>query len=119
MPGLPAVPYAPPPDKKGSLFGTISFSYSIVSLFGWIALFVVAGMLHKNDSPSDSTNVIVGAFMMGGLALNFIAMLLGVAGAVQAQKKTISILGACVNGMLMLGIFGIVLLGLASQGMRS
>lgn len=117
LPAAPAQEIAPPPPPKprSSPLGIISFAFSLVSLVGWIILLIVAGIAHNNGTATNSFNIIVGVFFMAGVALNFMAMVLGVIGAFKSKANTLAIIGACLNGFVLIALVGLVILGLAAK----
>jgi len=104
----------PPPKKSSSPLGIISFGYSLFSLVGWAILLIVAGVAHNNGSATQTFNMIVGFLFMGGIALNFLAMVLGVIGAFKSKANTLAIIGACLNGFALLALIALMVIGLAA-----
>ena len=112
-------PLPPPPPKSGSsMLGVTSFIVGLVTVVLWAVLFVVAGIAHNAGAATQSFNVIVGFIFMAGSLLNFMAMVLGAIGAFKSKANTLAIIGACLNGFLLLAVFGLVILGLAAKGVH-
>jgi len=105
----------PAPAVRKSPLGLISFVCSLVTMVGWAVLLAVAGIAHNNGTATESFNVIVGLFLMGGIVINFIALVLGFIGIFQGRPNTLAILGASLNGFLILALIGLVCLGLAMK----
>jgi hypothetical protein len=102
----------PPPAKKSAL-GWISLGISLVSIPAWITLLVIAGMATNKGTATPEFNAIVGAVFLLGVFLNFIAFVLGAIGAFTTRARTVPILGACLNGFMILALIGLIILGLA------
>jgi hypothetical protein len=113
-PGREVVPPAPPAMSKSPL-GLISFYYSLFSFVGWAILLVMAGVAHNNGTATPTFNMIIGFLLMGGLFLNFVAMIVGVIGAFKSKANTLAILGACLNAFALVGLVGLMILGLAAS----
>jgi len=69
---------------------------------------------HNNGSATQTFNMIVGFLFMGGIALNFLAMVLGVIGAFKSKANTLAIIGACLNGFALLALIALMVIGLAA-----
>ena len=107
---------APPPPKPGaSMLGLISFVVGLISLVLWGALFIVAGIAHNNGTATQSFNVIVGFIFMAGVLVNFMFMVVGAIGAFKSKANTLAIIGTCMNGFLLLAVFGLMILGLSMR----
>ena len=100
------------------MLGLTSFVFGLVSLVLWAALFIVAGIAHNRGMATPSSNVIVGLIFILGCLLNFTAMVLGAIGAFKCKANTLSIIGGCMNGFLLLAVFGLVILGLMVKGVH-
>ena len=105
----------PRPPKKTSVLALISLIFSLVSVLGWIILLTVAGVAQNQGNVSQGFNIIVGLFLIGGLILNFFALITGIIAAVQNEGRTVGILGACFNALIIAGLVGLMVLGLAMQ----
>lgn len=115
----PAIPVAtppPPPKAASSMLGVISFAWSLISGVLWIVLLAMAGLAHNNGTATQGFNIVVGLFFMGGVALNFGALVIGVIGAFKSRANTLAIVGACLNGFELLSLVGLICLGLAMRG---
>jgi hypothetical protein len=115
---LPSPRTSPPPPPSGgkrSPLGIISFVFGIISLVLWAVLLVVAGLAHNSGTVTSTFNIIVGFISMGGICLNFMAMVLGVIGAFKSKANTLAIIGACLNGFILVALVGLIILGLAMK----
>jgi hypothetical protein len=104
-----------PPASKKSMLGWTSLVVALLSIPTWLVLLVIAGMAAQNKAapPSQGFNVIVGAVFLLGVCINFFALVLGAIGTFTARARTIPILGACLNGFMLVALVGLVILGLA------
>jgi hypothetical protein len=107
-PGIPPVP-----TVSRSPLGVISFIVSLITLAAWLVLLVVAGMAHNAGTATNTFNVIVGVLFLGGICLNFIALVLGVIGAFKSRANTLAIIGASLNAFQILALIALMCLGLA------
>jgi hypothetical protein len=110
--GPEAVAPPPPPPPAKSFLGVISFAFSLISIVGWAILLAVAGIAHNNGTDTPTLNIIVGFIFMGGLMLNFVAMVLGAIGIFKSKANTLAIIGACLNGFVLVALLGLMALGL-------
>jgi len=53
---------------------------------------------------------------MVGVAVNFMTMVLGAIGIFKSKANTLAIIGACMNGFLLLAVIGLVIIGLMAKG---
>jgi hypothetical protein len=112
-----AIPLPPPPPKpRSSRLGIISFIIALVSMGLWAALFLAAGIAHNNGSATQTFDVIIGFILMAGVAVNFMAMVLGAIGIFKSKANTLAIIGTCMNGFLLLAVIGLVIIGLMAKG---
>ena len=117
LPPVPgAIPPPPVPIAKSSALGVFSFAYGLISLAGWAILFIVAGLAHNNGTATQTFNMIVGFILMGGFALNFMAMVAGIVGAFKSRANTLAIMGASLNGFELLAVVVLIVIGLAAAG---
>jgi hypothetical protein len=111
------VPSAPPSPKHSGL-GIASFALSLVmglSLFAMIgfATYMAAQNPEQFDEESPAA-IVLGLGIMGALGLAVIGLGLGIAGVAQSDRnKLFAILGLVFNGLVVLGVCGILGLGLA------
>ena len=100
--------------------GIASFIAGIVALlmtFGAIALMVVAvaGARHAPEPPQKVV-VLTGLIILGAGLIALIGVGLGIGGCCQTdRKKVFAIVGLVINALLLLGIIGLMLVGLASR----
>lgn len=108
------------PEKKQSGLGIASFIIALVGGFVMFAVFGIAGYLEHTmeggmteESPAAA---LVGLAMMGDGLLILLGAGLGVAGLFQAdRKKLFSILGLMMNGMIILGTAGLMVIGMMAD----
>jgi hypothetical protein len=107
----PAPP--PPPMRPKSPLGLASFVVSLVTAPLWLLLFVVSGALHNAGHASPGFNMIVGFLAIAGLFVNFVALVIGLVAAFKSRPNTLAIIGACLNGFMLIGVLGLIALGIA------
>ncbi len=115
IPAARALPPPPPAPRDSSLMGIISLSFGLLSLVGWVVLLVVAGFAQREGRATPTFNMIVGLFLMGGMLLNFLALVVGVVGAFKSRANTLAILGAALNAFWIVGIVALVIIGLVMK----
>jgi hypothetical protein len=81
-----------------------------------IILLTIAGIMESRAPEGIDENspeaMILGLLLIGGLVMSFVGGVLAVAGLVQGERsKVFPILGLGFNGMIILGVIGIVILG--------
>jgi hypothetical protein len=108
--GLP-----PTPPVRKSPLGLISFIFSLISVVGWLILLVIAGMAHNAGTATETFNMIVGFFFLGGVCLNFVALVLGIIGAFKSSANTLAIIGASLNGFQIVALIVLMIIGLAMK----
>ncbi|EXX91672.1 hypothetical protein BG53_08740 [Paenibacillus darwinianus] len=116
-----------PPARKQSGLGIASFIIGIVCMFALIASIAIAtasvmdfvspdgtfdeSMMESQGMGALMTVAIVG---MGSLALSFAGLILGIIGCVQKnRRKTLAIIGLILNGLLLVGFVGLMVIGFA------
>ncbi len=103
------------PEKHSGL-GIASFILSVaIGVFDFVVV-ALAGMVEASTPGGmDEESVIailIGIFILGGLAANFAGVGLGIAGLVQrGRKKVFSVLGLSFNAALVFGIIGLMIIG--------
>ena len=113
-----ALPYASwqqPVVLKHSGVGIASFILGISMVVLELALIVLAAVLVQQHQPSSSPSMeIAGCTMILGLLACVVGVVLGIVGALQRdRRKLFAILGLCVNGLILLGVVGLFLIGVA------
>jgi hypothetical protein len=108
-----SLPNPPPPPARGSALGLTSFIIGLVSLPVWFILIAVAGVIHNTGNASPTFNMLLGLVIIFGLLVNFVALLVGGIAAFKSKPNTLSIIGAGVNGFVLVALIGLVWLGLA------
>ena len=85
---LPMTMMSPPAaNAKGSVLGMISLGYGIVAMIGWGALILTAGLAQNSGTATETFNMIIGFIVIAGIALNFVALLLGIIGALRSGAR--------------------------------
>ena len=119
MPLYPGAQYHPavPVPPKHSMLGVASFIISIFVGFLIFGTILIAGVMEaatpgsmNEESPAA---VIVGCGIILFLALDVVALALGIAGLFQKYcKKIFAILGTVFSGMAVLGTVVLIIIGL-------
>ncbi|MCK5306402.1 MAG: hypothetical protein KAJ66_04645 [Candidatus Omnitrophica bacterium] len=100
---------------KHSGFGISSFVISLVIGVGEIFVIGIAAFLGAQGQMSEENTamMVVGLAIMAGLMINLAGVGLAIAGICQKNKKKMfSILGLIFNGVLILGIVGLIIIGM-------
>ncbi|EMI17399.1 putative membrane protein [Rhodopirellula maiorica SM1] len=110
-----------PQGKKQSGFGIASFIMSILVGIGAFTIILVAGYMEASSpegiNEESPIAIIVGLCIFAVIGLNLLGIGLGVAGLCQPNRSRIfAILGLVFNGMVIMGIIGIMALGVAMGG---
>ncbi len=105
-------------NEKHSGLGIASFSISIAVGLMLLAVFAVAGILfNAHHGAGYPGQTLVGFATMGLLALDAVALALGIASVFQSgRNKVFGILGLVFSGLILLGTAGLVFIGLIASG---
>jgi hypothetical protein len=96
-------------EKKHSALGIASFAASLFAAFGLLAMFIVAGMLSQQGGSRENSPV--ESFFIAGIAIEAVALALGIAGVFQKNcKRLFAILGIVFSILTLLGILTIIVL---------
>jgi len=103
---------------KHSGLGVASFILSIaIGVFDFLVVALAGLMEASTPGGMDEESVIaiiIGLFILGGLAANLAGMGLGIAGLAQRdRKKVFSVLGLAFNTAIVSGIIGLMVIGAA------
>ncbi|UCD57071.1 MAG: hypothetical protein JSV16_14850 [Candidatus Hydrogenedentota bacterium] len=101
---------------KHSGLGIASFIISLAAGTYEFVLVVVAGVLESitpgGMDEESLVAILLGLFVLGGLAANLAGMALGIAGLVQNdRKKVYPTLGFVFNGAIILGLIALMAIG--------
>ena len=102
--------------QKQSGFGIASFVIAIAQGLLTGLIIIIAGFLAANgsDDENETGYLIVGLAMFGGIFMHLVGLGLGIAGAVQSnRKKVFAILGLICNLMALLTVGLLMIVGLA------
>jgi hypothetical protein len=105
------------PAPRHSGLGIASFTLSLVVGIGEFALMGTAGYMTARGpggmDPQSPVAVGMGLLMMGGVLLAFLGAALGFASLFQrGRKRVFGILGLLFNGLILLGVIGLILVGI-------
>ncbi|MFC7681043.1 hypothetical protein [Paenibacillus sp. GCM10028914] len=116
----PKITFIPPVEKKHSGLGITSFILSVISLIGYIIMaslgsvmlqaYVTPEGVHQptQEAIEAMTSLAAVFFIIAGI--NLIGFILGMVGAFsKKQKKSYSIIGAIINGVVLITILIIFL----------
>lgn len=112
-----------PTELKHSGVGIASF---VLSMLSGVSLFAVVGVAVYVDSQSpggisedDPTTMLLGVAMIGAGMAQLLAVILGVVGLFQANRKKIfAILGTIFSLLAILSFGGLMVLGIVIQAQR-
>jgi hypothetical protein len=114
---LPYATWQQPPAFKHSGFGLISFIIGMlmgIFEFGVIAFATVAATA-KTSSQAPAMEI-AGCGMILGLLICVAGVIFGIVGLKQPdRKKVFSVIGLCSNALILLGVLGLVVIGLAMK----
>jgi hypothetical protein len=121
--GYPHPQFWPPgqqPALRASGMGLASLVLSVVSGVAVIALVIAAGvMANRHGGTLDEKSVeavTVGLGIMVGIVLNIVGLVLGIVAMLQRdRKKAIAIVGLTLNGVLLLLVVGLIIVGIANS----
>ena len=110
--------YSEAGEFRHSGLGIASFIGAIIAGVGEFILVMIAGVIEvstpggmNEESPQA---VILGLLMIAGLFLAMVGIGLGIAGLIQREcKKIFAILGLVFNLMIIFGVVGLFIIGLA------
>ena len=82
-----------------------------------IILLIIAGIMESRTPEGMDENspeaMILGLLLIGGVVMSCVGAVLAVAGLVQGGRcKVFPVLGLGLNGMIILGVIGIIIIGL-------
>ena len=104
---------------KSSGLGIASFIISVLAGLEIISLLIV-GMVMEMRTPGwadeDSPQVMfLGLLVIAGLIMSLVGLALGITGLVQGgRSKVFPVLGLGFNGMIILGVMAIIIIGVLS-----
>lgn len=98
---------------KHSLFGIASLALSVLSSLGMLGAIVAAGLaVSSNDDPQSPVLILLGFAILGLFVLSLLAVILGIIGLVQRdRKKILAILGVALSAITLLLVIGLMVLG--------
>ncbi|WP_314002617.1 hypothetical protein [uncultured Paenibacillus sp.] len=115
------------PARRQSGLGIASFIIGVVCVISLIASIVIAtasvmdfvspdGTFDESMMASEGAGALmmVGIVIMGSLALSFAGLILGIIGCVQKnRRKVFATIGVILNGLLLVGFIGLMVIGFA------
>jgi hypothetical protein len=102
---------------KNSRAGTASFIVGLAVTLGDLALIVAAAVLdQQKQSQRSPAMIITGLLLIAGMAAAGIGIGLGVFGLLRPdRKKLFAILGLCLNGVILLTVESLMMIGLSMK----
>jgi hypothetical protein len=105
---------------KQSGLGMASFALAILVGMAEFILLIVAGVMEAEtpggldeDAPAS---VVLGILLLGGMVMSFVGIALAIGGFIQRERsKVFPILGLVFNGVIILGLIGIIIIGFFSS----
>jgi len=116
-----AYPYQPYPENKHSGMGVASFIIGLGIGLLELAMVIAAAVMESQAGPSgldekSPAAIILGLVLLTGLLVALLGAGLGAAACLQANRKKIfGILGILINGMILLVVVGLMVVGLAMK----
>jgi hypothetical protein len=120
---LPAAPFpapslaAPLHPTSSSGLATASFIIAMVGIGGWFLLLgIAAAGVSSGAKDTSPLMVAVGLCMFAGLAVNLAGAIFGlITFRKLISNRWMALTGAIVNGVELLGVLGLIILGIASK----
>jgi hypothetical protein len=105
------------PPQKHSGVGIASFVLAIVAVVGELVLITVAAVLvQQGKSQRSPAMMVTGCLLIAGLGVCVVGAILGIVGLfLPNRKKVFAILGLCFNGMILLAVLGLMVIGLMAK----
>jgi hypothetical protein len=104
---------------RHSGLGIASFALALFVGIGEFVLVATAGYMTAQQGgmdPQSGVAVVLGLLMIGGLLLAFLGVALGFASLFQGgRRRVFGILGLLFNGLILLGVIGLILIGISFQ----
>jgi hypothetical protein len=119
-PGPYGAAYALPP-RRHSPIGVVSFVLAVMAGLGLVGLVVFATVMTVRNSMTAVDEESTEAMAMGLVFLlsvfgSFVGLGLGIGGLFQSDRKRLfAILGTGLNGLVLLGVATLLVLGIAAQ----
>jgi len=109
--------YRPRRALGHSGLGIVSLAIAVVVGLAEIVLLVIAGILESQTPGGVDENspeaMILGLLLIGGMVMSLVGGVLAVVALVQGgRNKIFPILGLALNGMIIVGMIGIITIGL-------
>ena len=109
------------PPLKHSGLGMASFVISIAQSIGTFVIFVAAGITgagaEKSGKNTEVAFMVIGFLIIGAIFIHLVGLALGIAGAVQKQrKKLFAVLGLVFNALAVIFIALLMTIGILAGG---
>ena len=104
-------------EQPHSRIGIASFVISVIVIVLFLAVFVIAGVLHQQHPEGPYPGqTLVGLIAIGLFFADIVAVGLGIASICQStSKKTFGILGLIFSALTVVGSAGLILIGIFAQ----
>ncbi len=107
-------------DLKHSGLGVASFVLALVAAVGLIVLIIAASAISAGPNgldPRSAGAITIGLLIFVCLFMALIGLGLGIAGIVQKRyRRLFAIIGTAINGLLILGVLALMMIGMAEVG---
>ena len=108
------------PVVTQSGLGIASFIIAVAVGFGMALLVVYAGVVEASTpggmNEQSTMAMLIGFGALGGMAAAVLGIVLGIGGLVQRDRKRLfAVLGLVLNGLTIVGVAGLILVGLLVQ----
>lgn len=111
----PEITFIPPEDKKQSRLGITSFVLAVITLLGYIIMaslgtamiepYVTPDGLKQPTQDSLEAMTSLAAVFLVIVVINLVGLILGLVGSLsKKQKRSYSVIGAIINGVVLLTI---------------
>ena len=107
-------------EPRHSGLGIASFVIALFSGVMEMGLIVIAGVMAETTpggvNEESPQVILLGLCLLGGAALSLLGIGLGIGGLLQSNRKAVfAVLGIVFNAMVILGVLGLFVLGMAMQ----
>ncbi|MDX2225899.1 MAG: DUF4339 domain-containing protein [Verrucomicrobiae bacterium] len=101
--------------KGSSGLGWTSLGIGLFMFVAWFVLLVVAGLAHEKGEPDNSpVYMVVGLLSFAGMGLNVMGIVFGIIPLFgEGVGKTVPIVGGILNGIELVGMVLIIMIGMA------
>lgn len=101
--------------------GMASISIAAFMFLAFLGLFGVIAVIEANNNgpmqEDEARDMLVGLAFLAGLGFTLVGLVLGIVGCCQPNRSSVcGLLGALFNGIILVGVFFLICLGVAIGG---